>query len=197
MVVASGARLSSPRGKGKCRLSISSDFAFLFGRSSIMLRKGLVGAALAVLALGSAAMADDSQTAINAAPAVDSSLPVTITQDSVNPIYGDDTGTAAPAAAPAEAPAAPAAPEGAIMWGLDQIGVGKFLEKWNINIGGYAEMGYFYDLTQPKNAPFGSPNHVSNLGAPLDRIYFPGAYKNEVMLNQLDIAIQKTVDASK
>ena len=112
-----------------------------------MLRKRLVGAAIAVLALGSAAMADNSQLpAIDNSPAVDSSLPVTAAQNSSNPIYGDDTGTATPAPAqppaaapPAAAPpAAPSAPEGAIMWGLDKIGIGKTLEAWNFSITGYA-----------------------------------------------------------
>jgi hypothetical protein len=166
-----------------------------------MLRKRLVGAAIAVLALGSAAMADNSQLpAIDNSPAVDSSLPVTAAQNSSNPIYGDDTGTATPAPAqppaaapPAAAPpAAPSAPEGAIMWGLDQIGIGKTLEAWNFSITGYAEGGYFYDLTEPNNAPGNGDRALST-----DRILFPGDYKNDAMLNQLQIDFQRTVDTSK
>lgn len=162
-----------------------------------MLRKGLVGAALAVLALGSAAMADDSQSAAIASnPSVDSNIPVNLAQYAINPVvYGDEEAAPPPAAAvPAAAPpaAAPAAPEGAIMWSLDKIGVGGFLEKFNISITGYGELGYFYDLTQPKNAAGNTDRALST-----DRILFPGDYKNDLMLNQVDLAIQKTVDTSK
>lgn len=127
-----------------------------------MFRKGLVGAAMAVLALGSIAMADDQNVAVPATPA--------------------------PAAAPAAA--APAAPEGAIMWGLDQIGVGKVLEDAHISITGYGEMGYFYDLTVPKNS-------APPRSAPPTFIQFPGDYKNQLMLNQVDLAVARTVDSSK
>jgi hypothetical protein len=129
-----------------------------------MFRKGLVGAAMAVLALGAIAKADD-QVVAPAAPT--------------------------PAAAPAApAAAAPAAPEGAIMWGLDQIGVGKVLEDLHISITGYGEMGYFYDLTVPHNS-------APPRSAPPTFIQFPGDYKNQLMLNQVDLAIQRTVDSSK
>src|SRR5580700_208927 len=127
-----------------------------------MFRKGLVGAAMAVLALGAIAKADD-QVVAPAAPT--------------------------PAAAPAApAAAAPAAPEGAIMWGLDQIGVGKVLEDLHISITGYGEMGYFYDLTVPHNS-------APPRSAPPTFIQFPGDYKNQLMLNQVDLAIQRTVDS--
>jgi hypothetical protein len=158
-----------------------------------MLRKGLVGAALAVLALGSAAMADDSQaTADNTSGG--SSSQIALSQYAVNPdannplLYADDTTQASGEAAAAPPAAAPAAPEGAIMWGLDQIGIGKFLEKWNTSITGYGEIGYFYDLTQPKDAAGNGDRALST-----DRILFPGDYKNSVMLNQLDIDFQKTI----
>ncbi len=57
-----------------------------------MLRKGLVGAAVAVLALGSAAFADDANAA---APAgneaqVNSNMIAALPQQAINPVYWDD-----------------------------------------------------------------------------------------------------------
>jgi hypothetical protein len=44
--------------------------------------------------------------------------------------------------------------------------------------------------------PISSPNHQSDIYPPLDRVWFPGAYKDDVMLNQVDLAIQRTTDVS-
>jgi hypothetical protein len=162
-----------------------------------MLRKGLVGAAMAVLALGSIAMADDSALSGNSqakdSTQINGISQVNFTQAAVNPvILADDQSAvapAAPAAAPAAAPSGP--PEGAIMWGLDQIGVGKTLEDLHLSITGYGEMGYFYDLTVPKNV-------LPGRSAPPTFVGFPGNYKNHLLLDQLDLAFQRTiVDPSK
>jgi hypothetical protein len=162
-----------------------------------MRRKGLVGAALAVLALGSAAMADTAVSAPGATPAegnagINSNIPVELARVAVDPvIYGDDQATSAPAAPATEAaPAASEEPDTAIMWGIYQLGGGKVMKDLELSITGYVELGYFYDLTSPKDTQ-------TNRSAPRDGIYFPGAYKNDIMLNQVDLAIQRTVDTSK
>ncbi|MGD0462331.1 MAG: outer membrane beta-barrel protein [Tepidisphaeraceae bacterium] len=171
-----------------------------------MLRKGFIGAAIAALALGSAAFADDSTkvaSQVGTQAQINSKAPVDPASPAINPVYGDDQIPAAPASpaapvAPAAAPAAPApapaapANEGVIMWGFDKIGVGKFMEDHGFSITGYVDVGYFYDLTVPKNAITSPPR-----SSPPDFIFFPGDYKNQIMLNQLDLAIQKTVDTSK
>jgi hypothetical protein len=163
--------------------------------TKIMVRKGLLSAAIAVLALGSAAMADNSMT--TASPTgneaqVNSNVLGDMGSASINPVYWDDQ-TAAPTAAAAPAPeAAPAAPQTAIMWGLGEIpGFDAANRDYlHLSITGYVEAGYLYDLTAPRNV---SPPR----SAPSDFILFPGDYKNQVMLNQLDLAIARTVDGSK
>jgi hypothetical protein len=170
-----------------------------------MFRKGLVGAVLAVLSLGSAAMADVSGATAAAPPSLHTQFvsapldlatlangPVVLADDQAPAPAPAPSAAAAPAAQPAaEAPAAaPAAPQGAIMWSLDQIGIGKEMEKLNLSINGFIEGGYFYDFTVPhNNAPARS--------APPTFILFPGDYKNQVMLNQLDLQFSRTVDTSK
>ncbi len=72
------------------------------------------------------------------------------------------------------------------MWGLDKIGVGKVLEDLHMSITGYGELGYFYDLTVPNNS-------LPGRSAPPTFILFPGNYKNRLLLDQLDLAIQRTI----
>ena len=88
-----------------------------------MLRKGLVGAAMALLTLGSAAMADDSAVSgslqMPGSSQVESNIPVDLARAAINPVvFADDQSAAA---APAAAATPSGQPEGAIMWGLDQI----------------------------------------------------------------------------
>jgi len=161
-----------------------------------MLRKGLAaGAALVVLALGGAVMADDSNAGSQAAGPTGSTNVFTLPAESVNPQLMDTTPPAPAApeapAAPAAAPAAASPPEGAIMWGLDQIGVGKFMEDLHLSLTGYGDMGYFYDLTVPKNV-------APPRSAPPTFVGFPGDYKNDLMLNQVELDFQRTIaDPSK
>jgi hypothetical protein len=142
----------------------------------MMVRKGLVSAAAAVLALGSAAFADDSSLVTPSA--TDSS-----SQVSLLPVLADDTA----------APAAPAGPTSTTplmyLLGTDS-GLGKFLADTNINITGYGEGGYLYDLSTPGN-PAGRQTFAG------DKIVFPGAYKDELILDQFDLAISRAVDATK
>jgi Putative beta-barrel porin-2, OmpL-like. bbp2 len=149
-----------------------------------MLRKGLLSVAFAVLAAGSTAFADSSLTAASSDPSaaqVFASAPDTtlnLAPFGTEPLYGDD------AAAPSATPRAP------LMWGLDQLGLAKPLDSLHINIFGYAEAGYLYDFTVPHN-------YTESRSSPLDFIYFPGAYKNSFVGDQIDLAIQRTIDASK
>jgi hypothetical protein len=166
-----------------------------------MLRKGLVGAALAVLSLSSAVMADVPGVGTTSPPEGQTqfvSAPLDLATLNQAPVLYADDQTAAPAAAPAgapaaapeAAPAAPAAPEGAIMAGLDAIGIGKEMEKLGLSITGFIEGGYFYDFTVPHNT-------ASPRSTPPTFILFPGDYKNQVMLNQLDLQIARSIDSSK
>ena len=145
-------------------------------------RKSLVGAAAAVLALSSAAWADS--TAINSQP--DSSTFAVAAPDSYSNVAVGDT--TAVDSQPVMADDAPA--RAPLMAGLDKIGAASWLDKAGINIYGFVEVGYFYDLT--------SPNDVSPAKFPAsDAIYFPGPYKQAVMLNQLDLSFERAIDASK
>jgi hypothetical protein len=84
--------------------------------------------------------------------------------------------------APGAAPAAPT--YGPLMHLFETIGIGKTMEDLGFNIHGYVEAGYFYDLTVPHNL-------TPPRSAPGDLILFPGDYKNEFMLNQLDLTVER------
>jgi hypothetical protein len=58
------------------------------------------------------------------------------------------------------------------------------MEDLGFNIHGYIEGGYLYDMSGPGN-------QTPPKSAPGDEIFFAGDYKNEFMLNQVDIAIQR------
>jgi hypothetical protein len=94
---------------------------------------------------------------------------------------------------PAETPATPtptAAPEGAIMQGLDAIGIGKPMKDLNLSVYGYVDAGYFYDFTVTHNlTPPRSPSG--------DMIGFVGPYKNQFDLDQVDLGIERTIDPMK
>jgi hypothetical protein len=67
---------------------------------------------------------------------------------------------------------------------FEAIGIGKPMEDLGFNIHGYVEAGYFYDMTVPHNL-------TPPRSAPGDLILFPGDYKNEFMLNQLDLTVER------
>jgi hypothetical protein len=143
--------------------------------------KGLASAAAtAVLACGSAAFATNTdQSRVSSASAL------------MTPNYLDDT-TTAPAAT--EATTAASAPSETtltpLMFLLDPTPVGQWLEKYKFNITGFVEVGYFVDTNNPK---IGSgPGNT-----PLTTIFYPGAYSNRVVLDQLDLTISKSVDTTK
>jgi hypothetical protein len=94
---------------------------------------------------------------------------------------------APPPEAPENPPAQPAPATttyGPLMTLFEQFGFGKPMEDLGINIHGYVEGGYFYDLTVPHNT-------TPPRSAPGDMILFAGVYKNEPMLNQADLTIER------
>ena len=143
------------------------------------IRKSMVGAAAAVLMLSSAAWAEDLFPSYTVDPSA---------QGTVNP----DQTSAINAAAPllGNPVMADATPEMPLMNGLDKLGIGSFLESWGVNVYGYAEVGYSYDFTVPKNLT-GPKSFPGNL------IFFPGPDKDKFILDQVDLAIERVVDATK
>jgi hypothetical protein len=130
--------------------------------------KGLAGAALVMLALSGVALADDTGTGTS-----------------------DNGASGGEVVAPAAAPATPAASNPApLMDLLDRAHLSGPLDAANINIYGYVEAGYLYDWTTPTNL-------TPAKSAPGDFIFFPGAYKDTLMLNQLDLTIERAVDINK
>ncbi len=107
-------RAQSSEGKGNGKPFPDCERLSLIGRSTSMLRKGLVSAAMAVLALGSIAMADDSAFSGSSQKAdstqVNENSAVNFTQAAIDPVVLADDQSAAtpatPAATPAAAPAA-------------------------------------------------------------------------------------------
>ena len=145
----------------------------------MMVRKGLVGAVAAVLAIGSVAWADDSVAGNSPAISLASDTQVVAPQS--------QDGTAQPLSADEAAAPAPRKP---LMNALDKVGLAKPLDSIGINIYGFVEAGYLYDATVPHNI---TPPRT----APGDLIFFPGPYKDQVLLDQLDLNIERVVDASK
>lgn len=135
-----------------------------------MVWKGLAcSAAMAVLACSSVALADSAS----------------------GPYLFDDT--TAPSSAPSTAPAtAPSGPTSLtpLMFVLDPTPVGKWLENNKFDITGFTELGYFIDTNNPRSGTGphdDSPTFIS----------FPGAYSNHLLLDQLDLTIDKTIDSTK
>ncbi|MDP9172342.1 MAG: porin [Planctomycetota bacterium] len=142
----------------------------------MMVRKGLVTAAAAVLALGSAAWADDSN-AVSAQSATDAkqvTSALVATHTGGQPIMADDA-----AATPAP-----------LMNGLGKTPIGKPLNDAGLNVYGYVEGGYMYDFTVPRDV---SPPKT----APSNGILFIGPYKNSPKLDQVDLTIERLVDPTK
>jgi hypothetical protein len=142
------------------------------------IRNRMFCTAAAVLAISSAAWADDfmsaykNDTSINpAAPAVPAYADSTDIPN--QPLYADGA----------------AASEKPLMSGLDAIGIGKPMEDLGLNLYGYVEGGYFYDATVPQNL-------TSHTSFPGDLIFFPGPSKNEIILDQVDLTLERTISAS-
>ncbi|MGA3068019.1 MAG: outer membrane beta-barrel protein [Tepidisphaeraceae bacterium] len=140
-----------------------------------MLWKGLGRtAALAVLGCcGSAAFAADlaqSNQDEASIPAFTNSQ----TLDTTTPLTLD--ATSAPATPTTSTP---------IMYELGPTSVGSFLSKYNLNITGFVEAGY-WDDTNNDNKAVDQPTFVA----------FPGALSNEVTLNQLDLQLSKAAATS-
>jgi len=140
------------------------------------IRKGFISAAAAVLSIGSVAFAADSlSVSAPSASATPVAAPVPLTEIASDPLMQDTAPT----------------PEKPLMEGLDKIGLAQPLQNLGINIYGFVEAGYSYDatvpenLTGPKSFPIG------------DQMLFNGPDKNKLILDQLDLTIERLVDASK
>jgi hypothetical protein len=133
-----------------------------------MVWKGLTrAAAMAALGYGSAALAADIQQSGSTASTFDAPLTQPLNLDAASAPSGPTTLTP-------------------LMFALDPTSAGQWLEKHNIDITGFIEAGYFVD-TNNDNAAKANPTFVE----------FPGAFSNEVSLDQLDLSITKTVDTTK
>jgi hypothetical protein len=139
----------------------------------MMVRKGLVTAAAAVLALGSAAWAGDSNSTSSPGNSSDA-LQVT------NALVAEHS--------PILADAAPPTPNLTNL--LNKTPLGKPLSDANITIGGYSEYGYFYDFTVPRDT---TPAKTF----PGNGIFFPGPYKNSFIQDQMDLNITRAIDPTK
>jgi hypothetical protein len=148
----------------------------------VTFRKGLVSVAVAMLAFAGVARADDSGSTGGGGGDQ-------ITTPDQNPPPEQNPGEN-PAETPATPAANPVAGRAPLMNLLDRAHVAGFLDSLGIDIRGYVEVGYLYDLTTPTN---NSPPKT----APANFIFFPGAYKNSFMLNQLDLTLERVADASK
>jgi hypothetical protein len=141
------------------------------------IRKGLASIAMALFAMGSTAWAVDTSTSASA----DGSLVI-------HPILADDTAPAAPAA-----DAAPTGPTTLIDGGLDKVGLYKPLSDLGINITGFAEMGYMYDMTVPRDT---TGIYGPKVRAAGDLITLDGHYKNTILLDAVTLNIEKDVDVA-
>jgi hypothetical protein len=139
--------------------------------------KVLVGVAIVMLTLAGAAWADDSGSMTNPPPPD-------------QPMPGNDQSANPNPETPAEAPAAAAPSEGAIMQGFDAIGIGKGMKDLDLSIYGFVDAGYLHDFTV-------SHNLTPAKTAPGDDIFFAGPYKDQFILDQADLAIERTIDPMK
>lgn len=145
-------------------------------------QKWLAGSmAVAMLAMGSAARAADSNSSGG-----DSLV--------MHPILADNTPSTAPSAPTTKpAPAAtqtPPAPTTLIDGGLDAVGLYKPLNALGFDITGFTEMGYLYDTSVPRQID-GVHRYQGDL------IGFAGAYKNALILDATTLNIYKPVDFGK
>jgi len=134
-----------------------------------MFRKGLLAASALVLAIGPLAQAE----AVGPAQSPSATVAIDFSHAAVHPILADDNSAPAP-----------------LMSALDVTPVGNVMNDLHLTLGGYIEAGYLYDLTNPHNQ---NPPR----SAPADNIYFPGVYKNEFILDQIDLALERKIDPSK
>lgn len=139
-----------------------------------MFRKSLVGVASVILALAGTAWAADD----------------TPPPDNGGSSSGDQMAPSGETPAPAETPAPGETPPPArtpIMDGMDRIGVGPEMDKLGLDLYGYIEGGYLLDFTEPRNIT--APKTL-----PGDDILFAGPYKNQIILDQVDLTLERAID---
>jgi hypothetical protein len=127
---------------------------------------GFAGLVMVVLAIGGTALADDT----NSTGGTDQNT------------SSDQLENPAPEVAPVVAPAPTT--YGAFMQGLEKIGIGKPMEDLGFNIHGFVDGGYLYDFTVPRDI---TPAKT----APGDDILFAGPYKNSLILDQVDLTVER------
>jgi hypothetical protein len=96
---------------------------------------------------------------------------------------GASSARAQEAATPAAQPAAPP-PRAPLMSGLDAVGLGKPMDDLNLAMYGYVEAGYFYDFTSRSKGS--GPTYIGYNG-----------FKNNLVLNKVDLNLERVVDPSK
>lgn len=96
-----------------------------------------------------------------------------------NPSYAGET----PAPSPTPTPSANPPPK-PLMAGLADIGLGDALMKANLNLYGYVEAGYFYDASSPHSGS--GPTYIGF-----------NNFKNQGVLNKVDLNLERTVDPTK
>ncbi len=87
-----------------------------------------------------------------------------------------------------DASSAPATPTTLtpIMYALDPTSVGQWLEKNHLSITGFVEAGYWDDFNNDNKAD-DQPTFIA----------FPGGFSDEVVLDQLDLTLSKSLDTTK
>lgn len=151
-------------------------------------RTGLASLAAALLALGAAAWAADNVPPVTQPNSSNRLAPISATAQNVPPATqpgGPNSRLLQPVMADSAA-VTPTGPDTLLDAGLDKIGLYKPMNDLGINITGFVEMGYFYDLTVPKQV-----DYVHRV--PGDGILFPGAYKNAIMLDSVALNIERDV----
>jgi hypothetical protein len=149
-------------------------------------RKGLAAVALsAIFACGGIVRAADtaSSTSVSLNP---SNQPVLL-QDTGSSVAPTAPGTPTPAAAPAVP-----TPPTPLMAGLEKIGVGKTLEDWNISIKGYVEGSWSFSANHPDA---GNGGGAQSGGLIAGRVF--DVEQESLILDQVDLNVTKSVDASK
>lgn len=139
-------------------------------------RKGLAAVALsALLACGGMVRAADTTSTSDV-----SSANVSLATSNQPVMLQDQAGTAAVPAPTATAPPQPPTP---LMAVLEKAGIGKTLEDWNMKVTGYVEGSWTFDANHPPG------------GLIAGRVF--DVQEQSIILDQLDLAVVKSVDATQ